>query len=211
MVNSQVNKIFKILIFWLSKGKLEENLGSIKKLVRREKINEHIQKNKSVNPTDFNKFAEKNRKKEGVSDTELWPIDKLYKLLENEPGGFILIFDIHSCLGIKIEQSGEDVYTIKYRDPFYSDLRQIQYYTKTKEIIPNRSFKIQWFGKFEILRERNVNPGLQSFTKFKYELHLPTNHESIIQQDTFHCGDICSYLATKSTVTMFDNQVILKD
>lgn len=190
---------------------LEENLGSIKKLVRRETINGRIQKKKSVNPTDFNKFAEKYRKKEGVSDTELWPIDKLYKLLENEPGGFILIFNIHSCLGIKIEQSSDDVYTIIYRDPFYSDLRQIQFNTKTKEIIPNRLFKFQWFGKFKILRERNVNPGLESFTKFKYELHLPANHESIIQQDTYHCGDICSYLATKSIVTMFDNQVILRD
>lgn len=168
-----------------------------------------MKSSKKVSQGKFNKFAKKIRKKEKVNSDELWPIEKLYKILQNEPGGFILIFDIHSCLGIKIEEVADNIYNIIYRDPFYSNLKVITYNSMTKQTTPKKELKLQWFGKFELFKDKKINPSIKNCATYKYELHLPEDHASVIQQDTFHCGDICAYLATESMITLFDNQVTL--
>ena len=157
----------------------------------------------------FNKFAQKNRKKHAVKPNELWPINKLYDLLEKEQGGFILIFNIHSCLGIKVVKKDDQVYDIYYRDPFYPDIKKIEFIIETKETKPDNPLKFQWFGKFSLFEEKNINPSLQNCAKYKYELHLPEQHINIIQSNTYHCGDICAYLAKNCNVTLFNEEIKL--
>lgn len=156
--------------------------------------------------SNFKKFAEINRKKEKVDEKELWPIDKLYKLLENEDGGFLLIFDIHSTLGIEVKQLDAIKFEIKYRDPFNPELKSFIINTENGESIPKRQFKIQWFGKFNFFHKNEINRSLLNLAKYQYILDLPPSQETIIQTDTYHCGDICAYLATKSKVKFGINE-----
>ena len=174
-----------------------------------EPLKRKIKSLNGLSQAKFNKFAQKNRIKYAVKPNELWPINKLYTLLEEEQGGFILIFNIHSCLGIKVEQKDDQLFDIYYRDPFYPDIKKIEYNIETKETKPQKLLKFQWFGKFSLFEEKKINPSLQNCAKYKYELHLPEKHRNIIQSNTYHCGDICAYLAKNCNVTLFKEDIRL--
>ena len=169
-----------------------------------------LKKKSRVNLNKFLKFSQKIRNQDNIPSNEMWPIDKLYSVLKDEAGGFLIIFNIHSCLGLKVDSSSDDIFTITYRDPFHANFKTVDYDTKTKKLVTDKDFKIQWFGTFKVLKERGINPSFSTLVKYNYKVHLPVGHEMIIQTDDFRCGDVCAYLAINSKISMFNEDIFLK-
>ncbi len=157
--------------------------------------------------TDFVAFSKEKRNQFGVTnEKEYWPLEQLYNLLKRSKGGFILDIGQHACLGIAVKKTEpEGWFEVTYRDPFYEDLKTIQVNSRTLETKEGTRMKIQWFGVFQFLESSGEQPGFTTLSKFKYKLKLPKEHKKLIQTNTFLCGDISAYLASKSNIS-FINQ-----
>ena len=171
-----------------------------------EDYEEYLQSNDTF-LEEFVTFSIENRKKFGVTQKhEFWPLEQLYNLLKRSKGGFILDLGQHACLGIRVNKLNDDgMFEVTYRDPFYKDLKKIEVNARTLETNLNKRIKIQWFGVFQFLESSGEQPGFTTLSKFKYKLNLPREHKKLIQQNTFLCGDISAYLASKSNIS-FVNQ-----
>lgn len=149
----------------------------------------------------FVQFSEKYRTAQNVSlEEEFWPLEKLYLVLEDSKGGFILDTGNHACLGLQVlpVRDKEGWYTVKYRDPFKTEPQKLQLDARKLITDDARKVKIQWFGKFDFLKEFNLNPGFSKLVEFRYEMILPKEHKKLVQKDGYRCGDISAYLAKHS-------------
>ena len=153
--------------------------------------------------TEFVEFSKEKRKPFGVTkDKEYWPLEQLYNLLKRSKGGFILDIGQHACLGITVKKIDPDGwFEVTYRDPFYKDFKTIEINSRTLATKDDKKVKIQWFGVFQFLETSGEQPGFTTLSKFKYKLDLPKQHKKLIQKNTFLCGDISAYLATKSNIS----------
>ena len=152
---------------------------------------------------NFVTFSKENRKEFGVTGSkEFWPLEQLYNLLKRSKGGFILDVGKHACLGVEVKKLNEEGwFEVKYRDPFFKDLKKVEINARALTTREGKRVKIQWFGVFQFLESSGEQPGFTTLSKFKYKLRLPKEHKKLVQQDTFLCGDISAYLATKSNIS----------
>jgi hypothetical protein len=151
---------------------------------------------------EFISFSKENRKKFGVvKEKEYWPLEQLYNLLKRSRGGFILDIGQHACLGITVSKLEDGWFEVSYRDPFFETFKKIMINSRTLETNEQKKIKIQWFGGFTFLESTGEQPGFSSLSNFKYKLNLPKDHVKLIQKNTFHCGDISAFLATKSNIS----------
>lgn len=157
--------------------------------------------------TEFVTFSKEKRKQFGIKkEQEYWPLEQLYNLLKRSKGGFILDLGQHACLGVTVKKTEpEGWFEVTYRDPFYEDFKTMQINSRTLETDKGSKVKIQWFGFFQFLESSGEQPGFTTLSKFKYKLNLPKEHKKLIQKNSFLCGDISAYLATKSNIS-FVNQ-----
>ena len=157
--------------------------------------------------TDFVMFSKAKRKQFGVlKDKEYWPLEQLYNLLKRSKGGFILDIGQHACLGVTVKIiEPEGWFEVTYRDPFYADFKTMKVNSRTLETNEGYKVKVQWFGFFQFLESSGEQPGFTSLARFHYNLKLPKEHKKLIQKNSFLCGDISAYLASKSNIS-FVNQ-----
>lgn len=157
---------------------------------------------------EFIAYSKVNRKKYGViKDKEFWPLEQLYNLLKRCKGGFIFDIGQHACLGVTVTKlDKEGWFEVTYRDPFYPDFKKTDVDSRTLETTDGLRVKIQWFGYFHFLESSGEQPGFTSLSRFNYKLNLPKNHIKLIQHNTFLCGDISAFLASKSNIS-FTNSV----
>ena len=156
---------------------------------------------------EFIEYSKTNRQKYSVTkEREFWPLEQLYNLLKRCKGGFILDLGQHACLGVTVTKlDKEGWFEVIYRDPFYPDFKKLEVNSRTLETIEGKRVKIQWFGFFQFLETSGEQPGFTSLSKFKYKLNLPKDHTKLIQKDTFLCGDISAFLASKSNISFINN------
>ncbi|MHA2362899.1 MAG: hypothetical protein ACXAC7_03010 [Candidatus Hodarchaeales archaeon] len=151
---------------------------------------------------EFVDFSQSSRKKFSVTEEkEFWPLPKIYSLLKNQLGGFILDVGQHACLGINVKDVSDGWFEVTYRDPFNPKLKLLKINSRTLKTKDGNQVKIQWFGQFKFLKTNlGYQPGFSSLAKIKYKLNLPVNHKMLIQKNSFLCGDISAFLASKSNI-----------
>lgn len=152
---------------------------------------------------EFVAFSKENRVRFNViGEKEFWPLEQLYNLLKRSKGGFIIDTGQHACLGVRVEKiNDEGMFEVTYRDPYYPEFKKMVVNSRTLETSEGKRIKIQWFGYFHFLESSGEQPGFTSLSRFKYKLNLPKKHKKLIQHDTFLCGDISAFLASKSNIS----------
>jgi hypothetical protein len=149
---------------------------------------------------EFEEFSQMSRKRFKVSEDVFWELEKLYIVLQDHQGGFLIDIGKHTCLGLQVEDNGNGNYLVTYRDPFYPDFKQIKINSRILQTDSEKKIKIQWFGKFEAFKEKKVYPSFSKLTTFRYRLCLPAGQEKLLQRTSYQCGDISAFLADRSKV-----------
>lgn len=144
---------------------------------------------------DFIKFSQFYRNDYNVPLPTLWPLEKLYLVLNDMDSGFFIEKDHITCLGLEIENHNDGICRIIYRDPFYPEPKEFLMNIWRLRDNYGRYIKIQWFGNFITLHRYKLTPSFSKLAEYGFKYELPKNQELLTLKEPFLCGDICAFLA----------------